>query len=141
MKKSTGELLDEIKKKPNFLSYAASASDSFIEERAPHIALNALLEEKHLKKSELIERSGLNRSYAYDILSGRKKPTRDKLLAFCLSMRLSIEETQSFLNTSGYPQLYAKIERESVILYALQNHISVLDTNQLLDDLGFALLE
>lgn len=141
MQKSTGELLAMLKNTSNFPTYAASASDDFIEECAPHIALNALIKEKHLKKSEVIKRSGLNREYAYDILSGRKNPTRSKVLALCLSMQLSIEEAQRLLRVSGYPQLYAKSKCESVILFALQNHLTVLETNQLLDEMGFAILE
>ncbi|MCM1253691.1 MAG: hypothetical protein NC321_12790 [Clostridium sp.] len=141
MKKSTGELLDILKKTPDFPSYAASVSDNFIEKSAPHTALNALLKEKCLKKSEVIKRSGLDRKYAYEILSGKKKPARDKILALCLSMQLSIEETQRLLITSGYPQLYAKVERESVILFALQNHLSVLETNEHLDEMGLGILE
>lgn len=141
MPKSTGELLDMLKNTSNFPSYAAFASADFIEERAPHIALNTLIEKKHLKKSEVIKGSGLNREYAYDILSGRKNPTRSKVLALCLSMQLSIEETQRLLHVSGYPQLYAKSECESVVLFALQNHLTVLETNQLLDEMGFAILE
>ena len=132
MKKSTGELLDTMKKKSSFSSYAASISESFIEENTPHIALNALLKEKHLKKSDIIKASGLNRTYAYDIISGRKTPTRDKILMLCLAMQLSMDETQRLLYISGYPQLYAKVKRESAILFALEKHLSVMETNHLL---------
>ena len=141
MKKSTGELLDTMKKKSSFSSYAASISESFIEENAPHIALNALLKEKHLKKSDIIKASGLNRTYAYDIISGRKTPTRDKILMLCLAMQLSMDETQRLLYISGYPQLYAKVKRESAILFALEKHLSVMETNHLLDEMGDEVLE
>lgn len=141
MKKSTGELLDILKKTSDFPSYASSVSENFIENRSPYIILNDFLQEKHLKKSEIIKRSGLNRGYVYDILSGRKFPSRDKVLALCLSMQLSIEETQRLLITCEYPQLYPKVERESVLLFALQKRLSVLETNQLLDEMDFPILE
>lgn len=141
MKKSTGELLDILKKTSDFPSYAASVSENFTEHRPLCDALNALILEKHLKKSEIIKHSGLNRSYVYDILSGRKSPSRDKALALCLSMQLSVEETQRLFLTCEYPQLYPRVKRESVLLYALQNRISVLETNLLLDEMGFRILE
>lgn len=142
MKKSTGELLDILKESTNFSNYTSSVSENFIENRSLHTSLTALLKEKHLKKSDVVRNSTLDRKYVYDILSGRrKKPARDKLLALCLSMQLTIEETQRLLNTVEYPILYTKVERDCIILYALEKHLSVLKTNEMLDEKGYVILE
>ena len=142
MTKSTGELMELLKKSTDFSSYVSSASGNFIENRSLDTSLQAILKEKHFKKSEVIRRSGLERKYAYAIFSGAsKKPARDKVLALCLSMQLTIDETQKLLNTSEYPLLYTKVERDCIILYALQKHMSVPDTNDMLDEMGYGILE
>ncbi|MCM1038737.1 MAG: hypothetical protein NC434_05385 [Ruminococcus sp.] len=142
MKKSTGELLELLKKSSDFPSYISSVSENFIENRSLHVSLQAILKEKHLKKSDIIRRSGLDRKYAYEILSGASKnPARDKVLALCLSMQLSIDEVQKLLNTSEYPILYTKAERDCIILYALHKHLPVSETNDLLDEMGYEIIE
>ncbi|MCM1154200.1 MAG: hypothetical protein NC314_00670 [Roseburia sp.] len=142
MKKSTGELLELLKKSSDFPSYVSSVSENFIENRSLHVSLQAILKEKHLKKSDIIRRSGLDRKYAYEILSGASKnPARDKVLALCLSMQLSIDEVQKLLNTSEYPILYTKAKRDCIILYALHKHLPVSETNDLLDEMGYEIIE
>ena len=142
MTKSTGELMELLKKSTDFSCYVSSASENFIENRSLDTSLQAILKEKRFKKSEVIRRSGLDRKYAYEIFSGAsKKPARDKVLALCLSMQLTIDETQKLLNTSEYPMLYTKVERDCVILFALQKHLSVSDVNEMLDEMGYGVLE
>lgn len=142
MKKSTGELMELLKRSTDFSSYASSVAENFIENRSLDVSLQTILKEKHLKKSDVIHRSGLDRKYAYEIFSGAsKKPDRDKVLALCLSMRLSIDETQKLLNTSEYHMLYTKIERDCIFLYALQKHLSVSEVNDMLDEKGYRILE
>lgn len=142
MKKSTGELMELLKQSTDFSSYASSVSENFIENRSLHVSLQAILKEKHLKKSDVIRRSGLDRKYAYEILSGASKnPARDKVLALCLAMQLSIDETQKLLNTSAYPILYTKAERDCIILFALQKCLTVSEANNLLDEMGYEILE
>lgn len=137
MQKSTDELLKLLKKSTNLSAYAAQNANNFIEPMPLHVYLTNLLTEKGLKKSEVIHRSGLDRGYGYDIFAGNKQPSRDKLLALCFSMQLSIDEVQRLLNTTGYPQLYARIERDSVILFALEHHISLTDVNELLFEMNY----
>ena len=142
MKKSTVELMELLKNSTDFSSYVSSVSENFMERCSLDTSLQAILKEKRLRKSEVIRRSGLDRKYAYEIFSGSsKKPARDKVLALCLSMQLSIDETQKLLNTSEYPMLYTKVERDCIILYALQRHLSVSDTNEMLDEMGYGILE
>lgn len=55
-------------------------------------------------RSEVCEDSGIERSYFYHILSGSKKPGRDKILRMCIAAGMSVEETEHarlFINTCG----------------------------------------
>lgn len=50
----------------------------------------------------------------------------------CFALKLSFEEVQNLLKATGYPILYARINRDSIIIFALQHDITLTDTNELL---------
>lgn len=136
MKKSTGELLDILKNTSNLDSFFKNQQENMVVKELSEY-LDKLLAEKKLSKSECIKRSGLDRTYAYQIFSGIKKPSRDKLLSLCIGMELTYEEVQSILNQTGYPTLYARNNRDSVLIFAISHRLSVTDTNTLLFDKDF----
>lgn len=102
--------------------------------------LAQLLNERGLKRTDVINASGLNDIYAHQIFSGKRTPSRDKLLCLCFGMKLSTEETQELLKRCGYPTLYAKKRRDSVILYALFHKMPLMQCNEELYNIGEALL-
>lgn len=136
MKKSTMELMELLKTTKNISQFMDSVEDELIPEQNAGEYLNEAMEKRHLKKSEVIRKSGLDRGYAYDILSGKKEPSRDKVLALCIAMELDVEEVQTLLKSTGYPILYARVERDSIILFALQNKLPLNDINELLYEMG-----
>lgn len=141
MKKTTGELLELLKKSSNASSYMEKASDDLIQQIPLSDYLSEILRTKQLIKSDVIRRSGLDRKYTYEFLSGKKNPSRDKVLAICFSIPLSADETQQLLKSTGYPALYARIERDSIILFALEHNLSLTDVNELLYEMNHPLLE
>ena len=137
MKKSTTELLRLIEKTSSFQEYRTQVKDAFIEVRPLSDHLERLLTERGLEKAEVIHRSGVERKYAYSIFTGkRKRPSRDKVLALCFAMDLSADETQQLLKSTGYPPLYAKVMRDSALLYALERRMPLVDVNELLYEMG-----
>ncbi len=100
--------------------------------------LNALLEEKKLKKAEAIKKSDIDHTYAYQIFSGIRVPSRDKLIALCLGMELTLEETDTLLKYAGYATLYPRNKRDSVIISAIKNGQSRYDVDDILFDLGLS---
>lgn len=140
MKKSTEELLAILKETTNVNAFLEEQEEQFT---ACSVAecLDRILSEKSLSKSECIQRSGLDRTYGYQIFSGTRQPSRDKLLALCGGMGLTATETQQLLKQSGYSPLYPRNRRDSVILFALNRHLSLSDANQLLYELELPLLE
>ena len=103
--KSTDELLKILKSKKSYAEYLREEPVFYtgsLEEE-----LEKLAEKKGLTKAEVIERSGLDRTYAYQIFSGRRKPARDKLLALGFGMGLALEEMQKLLKVSEYPRVFA----------------------------------
>ena len=89
-----------------------------------------------LGKAEVIRRSCLDRTYGYQILSGLKEPSRDKLLCLCLAAGLDDMQTRRVLELAKTGILYARNRRDSVILFAIRKGLSVIDTNLLLAEFG-----
>ncbi len=103
-------------------------------------ALSTLLNEKSAKKADVIAKSGIETHYAYQIFSGAKVPSRDKVIMLCFGFKLSADETQKLLKITGYPQLYGKNERDNAIMFGLTKEISLIEVNALLYDLGLEIL-
>lgn len=85
-------------------------------------------------RAEYIKKANMHRTYGYQILNGQKMPGRDKVLALCLAAEINLDETQHCLRYANQPQLYARNRRDAIIIYAINNKLSVQDTNSILLD-------
>ena len=133
--KSTGELFTELKREKNPGDWRNRNREEFVLPLNEY--LEKLLAEKNLSKSEVIERSGLNREYAYHIFGGIKKnPSRPKLLALALAMDLTLDEVQYLLRYAKQAVLYPRNPWDAVIISAIEQKLSVMQTNELLHRLG-----
>ena len=94
----------------------------------------------HLTASELIREAHLQRNYGYQILDGKRNPSRDKVIALCLALHLNITDTQRALNISQNGQLYSKSRRDSILIFAIEKNLSVMDTNELLFEMNEPIL-
>lgn len=137
--KSTDELKHEIKAATDIEDYL-SANKSHLIRDSLSVHLHKLLAQKNLRRADVIRDSLLGRAYVYRIFAGQKIPSRDKLIALAFGMHLSDEETQKMLKLSGNRELYARDERDALILFALQRKMTVMDTNTLLFEHHFAVL-
>ncbi|MCH4071569.1 XRE family transcriptional regulator [Pseudoramibacter sp.] len=99
---------------------------------------NQLPKVQVLSKKDLIQKSGLDRTYAYHILNGTKQPSRDKIIALALAAGLDLTETQRALELTHEGILYAKNRRDAVLIYAVKNQLSVMEANDLLHHFGAA---
>ena len=95
-------------------------------------ALAALLREKGMTRAQAIRSSMLNTIYGQQIFAGTKTPSRDKLLAIALGMRLDFEQTDTLLKQQGYARLYPRRRRDAVIIHGLLHQMTLLDVNTLL---------
>ncbi|GFI46907.1 hypothetical protein IMSAGC019_02227 [Lachnospiraceae bacterium] len=94
--------------------------------------LNMLLEQKGLTKADVVRGSLLHRTYIYQIFSGKKTASRDKLIALAFGMHLSAEEAQTMLKLSGNRILYARDQRDAILLFALNQRKPIMEANELL---------
>ena len=101
------------KNKDEFLSYDMN------------VILQPLMKRQGLSKAELARRAKISDVYLFQILSGRRKPSRDKLLCICIAMELSAQETQTILKQCHEVSLYAKDRRDAIILFGLERKWNV----------------
>jgi hypothetical protein len=98
-------------------------------------ALRDLLERTGICASDWIAAADISRSYGYQILRGERIPGRDILLRTALAVRLSVEETQRLLTLGGCAVLYPRIRRDAAVIFALNQSLSLLETESLLSSL------
>ena len=96
---------------------------------------------KETTDSALIELSGIERSYYYQIMKGTRHPSRDKILRLCIGAGLTLRETTRALELSENAPLYPKSRRDIIITVAINQSATVIDTNLLLFEYGEKALE
>lgn len=92
-------------------------------------------------KSDIINKADLSYCYFYDIINGRKIPSKDKIIRIVLAMKLDLDDCQEALRISGKSALYPRIKRDSILIYAINKGYSVYETNDLLTEYGEELLK
>ena len=100
--------------------------------------LMLLLQQKELKRADVVRDSGLEKAYVYQIFSGEKRPTRDKLIAIAFGLHLNSKETQRMLKLGGHSELYARQTRDAIILFAIHRGMDIWKTDELLADNSFS---
>lgn len=129
--KTTDELNNEIQAATDIEDYLIKNKENMLTCcLSEH--LNMLLSQKGISRADVVRGSLLDRAYVYQIFSGEKNPSRDKLIAIAFGLCLSDTETQKMLKLSGNRELYARDERDTLILFALQHKKTILETNDLL---------
>ena len=101
---------------------------------------NRLLEASGLTKAALVKRSGIARTYLYQLLNGTRCPGRDHLLRMCIGAGLTLEDTTRCLEQLSLGILYAKNPRDAIIIYSINRGYTVDETNTLLYDMKEATL-
>lgn len=102
--------------------------------------LNSKMIERTISPAELIAAAQIQRNYGYQILNGTRNPSRDKVLALCLALGLDLSETQRALTLAQFGQLYPKNRRDSIFIFSINKKLSVLQVNELLDEMKEELL-
>lgn len=137
--KTTDKLDNELEKTQNIADYLSSNKNEFIASAIEY--MNELLVEKNLKKADVAKNSNLHRTYVYEIFNGDKLPSRDKIIAIAFGMTLNLEETQKLLKRSGHRELYSRDIRDSVIIFAINKKMNLLNCNNLLDSFSWDILK
>lgn len=103
--------------------------DAYLDEAAPIDRalpdyLNELLHAHGLKRAEVIRASGINATVVYDIFAGKSKPGRDHAIMLAFGLGCNLRETQRLLRQAGVSELYAKIRRDAIIAWCIDQGAS-----------------
>ncbi len=136
---SSAALDERMRKARNIDEYLAGNQEYMLNQSLKE-HLNALLIQKGLLVADVARGSELDRGYVYQIFNGKKRPSRDKLIAIAFGLGLDEDETQRMLKLSRNKELYVRDKRDAVILFALQRKKTLSETNELLYDHGMTAL-
>ena len=122
--KGTGDLEEELMSADSIDSYIHDNEDCFFE-RSITETLEELYERKAVSKALLARQSGMSEVYLHQVFSGRRNPSRDRLLCLCIGLEATLGETQQLLKLSGYAQLYPRSRRDAIIAYGILHHMEL----------------
>lgn len=126
--KDTDDLKQDLIAESNIDSYLKENKDYFSKQNVT-VLLAKLYDKQSISKAELARRSGMSEVYLHQLFSGRRKPSRDKLLCLCIGMELSLDDTQQFLKEATYVQLYPRIKRDAIICHGIAHHTPLDEIN------------
>lgn len=115
----TVDLEKKVREEENF------DENAVLENKAPsiHILINKYLMEKNVPHTEIIRALNVERSHGYQILNGRRVPTRDQLIKICLFLSLDFDEVQRMLKTAKKDVLYARDMTDAKIIYSIEHDL------------------
>ena len=127
--------------------FKASDLDAYLEGNESNLhspdfytLLKQACEKRDMLPAQVIERSQIERTYGHQLFNGTRRPSRDKVIQLALGLGLSVDETQRRLRAAGKSQLYPRLKRDAVILYALQKKLPILTVQDNLTKYGLTLL-
>jgi len=138
--KSTKELL-QLLSKADTLEEFLDDHENDLQSLKTTDYLKAMLVCHNISRQNALKSANLDYSLGYQILSGYRKPRRNALLRLAFGIGLTLEETQRLLKIAQRGELYPKSRRDSAIIFCLQHHFSVIDTEIMLERIGEQLLD
>ncbi len=107
--------------------------DHLFDKRSIGERIKAYFEENGYSSAEVFAKGGLDRSYGYDILSGRtQNPGRDKMIMLTIGMGLNLDDAQAFLAEMDYATLNPVNKRDCIIMYGLEHSLEIRAINEVL---------
>ena len=125
MKKTTNTLTDILKRtKPEKLGdYFEKNAEDVLNQKNPFADyMRACVREKGLRLQDVFLRADISEGYGYKLISGEKHTRqRDTILKICLGAGFSLEEIQRALKIYGMSPLYARYQRDAVLISAVSS--------------------
>lgn len=98
--------------------------------------LQQLINKKGLKNSEVYAAANISKQYFSKLLKGQVKPSKEKMLALAVGLRLNLDETIDFLRIAGYA-LSPISQTDKIVEYFIEHEdYNVLKIDIVLFDYG-----
>lgn len=102
---------------------------------------DTLLNETGQRKSEIIRRANLSRTYGYQLMAGRRRGKRDFYLLIALAMSLDLKTTQRMLAVTQSGALHPLIKRDAAVIFAINHGYDCFKTFDFMCSLGLPPLD
>ena len=126
--KSTDDLSEELMQASSIDAYIHDNQSALSEGRVTDL-LAKLYERAPQSKAALARKSGMSEVYLHQVFSGRRNPSRDRLLCLCVGLEATLEETQQFLKQVAYAQLYPRRRRDAIIIFGILHRLPLSEIN------------
>ena len=130
-RKNTGQLMQELMDS-NDLNRVLSENDVSFREDSLTDALQCLFDARDISKAMLAKNSGISEVYLHQVFSGRRSPSRNRLLCLCFGLGTDIEEAQRLLQHAHHAPLYPLDRRDAILIYGLSHSLTLPDVNEAL---------
>ena len=94
--------------------------------------LNAKLEEKGLKRSEVLRKAQIEQTFGWYVFKGQRGMGRNNVIKLCLVMELDASETNRALQAAGASLLYPKLRYDAIIIWCLEHRVGLQRANEVL---------
>ena len=125
---STEDLLHKLKASDSLSSFLFDCQEVF-SPRSTGVMLSELIEKHGFTKSEVAKKAGISWVYLYQILTGRRHPSRNRIICIGLAISCTLEEIQTLLNESGHARLNIRNRRDAIIIYSILHGLDVFQLN------------
>lgn len=126
--KTTSDLSSELMNESSIDSYISENEQFFSNENITEL-LTALYQQKSVSKAALARKAGMSEVYLHQVFSGRRNPSRDRLICLCFGLAATLDETQKLLTQASYAPLYPRIKRDAIISYGIIHHTGLSEIN------------
>ncbi len=126
--KNTVNLQSELTQCDSLSAFLQNNENSFNMDSAQE-CLKDMLDRSGISKATLARNSGMSEIYVHQILSGRRTPSRGRLICLCYGLGATLEEAQELLKLYGLAQLYPRSRRDAILIYGLMHGVSVQEIN------------
>lgn len=108
---------------------AASSPEAYLDreelrDRVLPDYLYELLDDRGIKRSEVVRASGLHPTVVYDIFGGKSLPGRDHAIMLAFGLSCDLRETQRLLRLAGVSELWPKVRRDAIIIWCVKEGLS-----------------
>ena len=126
--KSTVDLCQELMSQPDLDQYITENEASFAD-----VDISSTLVELYkrcgISKAELARQAEMSEVYLHQVFSGRRRPSRDRLLCLCIGMDSTLEDVDLLLKGMGYAPIYPRLKRDAIISHGLLHHTPLAEIN------------
>lgn len=139
MQNKSTEDLNQILKSThpkNASHFLETERENLLSEKAFSNYMRTLIREKGMQQQTVFLLADVPERYGYKLLSEEKRTKqRDVILRLCYAATFTLEETQKALRIYGMPELYARSERDAILIMAFHKRPgSIIEVNTFLKE-------